>query len=112
MITFLTKSFKWIKNRLLNKVKHFGLKEMRRILIQGGVALLVIVIGWEIIEDILFPILFGFLGKNLHPSFYALIPITWVMCLHWLVVPIVWGLWMKLRKQNDGNKISCDHHDH
>ena len=91
----------WISHRLKHKAEHFSLKELKKILVEGGLAMLVIVITWEIIEDILFPILFGALGKFLHPAFYTLIPVSWILCLHWLVVPVVWGLWMKMKNKNE-----------
>lgn len=76
---------------------------------------LVILVGWEIIEDILFPIAFGLLGKYVHPAFYGGIPVAWLLCLHWLAVPVLWGLWLKVssdKKLNPQDAAgSCDH-DH
>jgi len=66
---------------------------------ENGLALVVIIVGWEIIEDVLFPILFIWLGNNVHPGFYAGAPAAWLLCLHWLAVPLLWGLWIKISKR-------------
>jgi hypothetical protein len=88
-----------IKHRLRHKLEHFTIKELKNALIKGGVPLLVIIIGWEIIEDILFPVIFAGLGWSIHPVFYTFIPVTWLLCLHWLTVPILWALWLKFNNK-------------
>lgn len=99
MLELCGSAFSWLCHRLHHKIEHFTLKELKKAFIKGGAPLLVIVVVWEIIEDVLFPLLFAFLGKHINSSFYALIPASWLMCLHWLVVPVAWGLWMKLKKK-------------
>lgn len=89
----------WAKHRLRHKLEHFSLDELKEAFIRGGVPLLVIVVSWEIIEDIIFPVVFLWLGKNIHPVFYSGAPVSWLLCLHWLVVPIFWGLWIKFSKK-------------
>ena len=76
---------------------------------EHGLALVVILVGWEIIEDVLFPILFIWLGNNVHPAFLAGVPAAWLLCLHWLAVPILWSAWMKLsNKKHDHNpELKC-----
>ena len=66
---------------------------------EHGVALVVIIVGWEIIEDVLFPILFVFLGHHVHPAFYAGAPASLLLCLHWIAVPVLWRLWVKVSKK-------------
>tara|TARA_B100000700_G_scaffold324626_1_gene431265 strand:+ start:1245 stop:1496 length:252 start_codon:yes stop_codon:yes gene_type:complete len=78
---------------------------------QHGLALVIIIIGWEIIEDVLFPLLFIFLGNNVHPAFYAGAPASWLLCIHWLAVPIIWSGWVKLKgidKEIDHGCGGCD----
>lgn len=75
------------------------MKEFKSLLIKGGVPLLVIVVGWEIVEDVVFPAIFWWLGKNVNPVFYSAMPVSWLLCLHWLAVPVLWGLWIRLFKK-------------
>ena len=96
----LRKIWNWFKDRLGHKLEHFKLSNLMDTLMEHGMALVVIMIGWEIIEDILFPMLFIFLGQHVHPAFYVGAPASWLLCLHWLAVPILWGLWVKISKKN------------
>ena len=66
---------------------------------EHGLALLVITIVWEIIEDIVFPVIFYYLGKHINPIFYTMIPASLILCVHWLVVPFTWGLWIKIKNK-------------
>ena len=58
MFKSVLKPFVWIKDRLKHKLEHFKPSYLISVLKKHGVALLVIVILWEVIEDIMFPILF------------------------------------------------------
>ena len=98
---------KWLKHRLSHKLEHFKWSNIKKTMRENGVALVVIIIGWEIIEDVLFPLLFIFLGNHVHPAFYAGAPAAWILCLHWLAVPIMWGLWIKFK----GGKAQKIKHD-
>ncbi len=89
------KILKWIKHRLSHKIEHFKWSSIKAVFKEHGLALVVIIIGWEIIEDVLFPLLFIFLGNHVHPAFYAGAPASWLICIHWLVVPFTWSLWVK-----------------
>lgn len=104
MLTKIIKSlksvFQWAYKQMKHKLHHLELEHLKKDLKEGGIALIVIIITWEIIEDILLPVLFGAMGHYIHPVFYVGIPVAWLMCFHWLVVPILWGLWMKYRKQS------------
>ena len=70
---------------------------MKAIFKEHGLALVVIIVGWEIVEDVVFPIIFALLGNYVHPSFYAGIPAAWIICLHWFMVPLLWGVWIKIK---------------
>ena len=94
------KFFRWIKHRLSHKLEHVRWSTIKESFKQHGLALVVIIVIWEVIEDILFPILFIFLGNNVHPGFLAGVPVSWLLCLHWLAVPIMWGTWVKLKGQD------------
>ena len=102
---------KWIKDRLGHKLDHFRWSTIKRTMKEHGLALVIIIIGWEIIEDVLFPLLFVFLGNNVHPAFYAGAPASWLLCIHWLAVPIIWSGWVKLKgidKEIDHGCGGCD----
>ena len=80
----------------------------KQIMKKHGLALVVIIVLWEIIEDVLFPVLFAALGKYVHPAFYSGIPAAWVLCLHWLAVPIMWKIWIKISNKNvDADSYKC-----
>lgn len=96
----MKKIFKWIKHRLSHKIDHIRWSSIKKTLKDHGLALVVIILVWEIIEDILFPILFLLLGNYVHPVFLAGIPVAWLICLHWLAVPFMWGLWIKIKNDN------------
>lgn len=92
------------KHRISHKLEHIKPSNLLDILAKHGLALVVIIVVWEIIEDVLFPILFIWMGNNIHPVFFAGAPAAWLVCLHWLVVPLTWSAWMKIRRrglQND-----------
>ena len=91
------KIYKWIKDRLSHKLDHFRWSNIKNTMREHGLALVVIIIGWEIIEDVLFPVLFVFLGKYIHPVFYAGAPAAWLLCIHWLAVPLIWSWWIKFK---------------
>ena len=89
-------------------MEHLKLQKLLDILKEHGLALVIIIVGWEIIEDVLFPVLFIFLGNHVHPAFYAGAPAAWLLCLHWLAVPIMWGLWMRISNNKDLKNIEHD----
>ncbi len=88
----------WIKNRIIHKLNHLKPRNIKKVLKESGISLAVIIIGWEIIEDVLFPIFFIWLGNNVHLMFYVGAPTSWMLCLHWLMVPLIWGIWMRIKK--------------
>jgi hypothetical protein len=93
------KLLRWARHRLKHKLEHFRLSHLAETLREHGVAFVVILIGWEIIEDILFPVIFIWLGNNVNPWFLTGAPISWLLCLHPIAVPILWGLWIKLSRR-------------
>ena len=88
--------FRWIRERFSHKLEHFKWSSIKKTLKEHGLALVIIIVVWEIIEDVLFPILFIALGNYVHPAFYAGAPAAWILCLHWLAVPIMWGAWIRI----------------
>jgi len=108
--------FRWVKDRLSHKLEHLKWSVIKTTFKEHGLALVVIIVGWEIIEDILFPLLFILLGDYVHPGFYAGVPASWLLCLHWLAVPILWSWWIRLSGKGEKNEIeTCEGqhpHDH
>lgn len=86
-----------IMDRVKHKFDHFRPSILMDTLVEHGIALVIIIIVWEIIEDILFPVLFLWLGNNVNPAFIVGAPVSWLLCLHPIVVPITWGLWIKIK---------------
>ena len=95
------KLYRWLKERLSHKFENFSKEKIKKFLKENGLAFVVILVGWEIVEDFVFPIIFGALGNHVHPAFYAGIPASIILCFHWLAVPILWGLWLKINKKED-----------
>jgi len=93
----MLKLFRWVKERLAHKIDHLRWSSIKSILREHGLALVVIIVGWEIIEDVGFPLIFIWLGTHVHPAFLAGAPAAWLLCLHWLVVPITWAWWVKIK---------------
>ena len=106
--------FRWLKDKLKHKLEHLRWSSIKKTFRQHGLALVIIIVGWEIIEDIIFPIIFAFLGANVHPAFYSGIPASLILCFHWLAVPILWGIWIRISGNKDAEKKDfdecCDSH--
>ena len=100
--------FSWIKKRVSHKFENLSRKKIKAFLKMYGFAFVIIFVGWEIVEDIIFPIIFGFLGNYIHPAFYAGIPASLILCFHWLAIPVLWGLWLRFSGNKDVLDISED----
>jgi len=103
------KLFRWIKNRLGHKLEHFRWTNIKKTMSEHGLALVIIIVGWEIVEDIVFPAIFALLGKYVHPVFFAGIPAAWIICLHWFMVPVLWGFWIKIKNDKNLKNLNKDH---
>ena len=97
----MRKAFRWVWHRLKHKLTHFRPSRLMDVLKEHGIALVIIIVGWEIIEDVIFPVLFIWLGHNVNPWFITGAPISWLMCLHPIAVPIIWGIWIKLSRREE-----------
>lgn len=105
------KLISWIKDRVAHKIGHLKWTNIKKTFRENGLALVVIIVGWEIIEDVLFPAIFALLGNYVHPAFFAGIPAAWIICLHWLMVPLLWGLWIKIKNSDEKITHDCGGHD-
>ena len=95
----------WLLNKIKDKFKLLSWKNIKTMFKEHGLALVVIVVGWELVEDIVFPSTFALLGKYIDPMWYAGVPASLLICLHWFMVPVLWGLWMKSLIKNQ--KSQC-----
>ena len=91
------KLFRWVRERLGHKLQHFSWSSIKKTFKENGLALVIIIVGWEIVEDVVFPVLFVFLGNHVHPAFYAGAPASLLLCFHWIMVPVLWGAWIKFK---------------
>jgi hypothetical protein len=98
----------WLKTRISHKLENFSAAKLKTFLKKNGLAFVIIFVGWEIVEDVVFPLIFGALGNYVHPAFYAGIPASLILCFHWLAIPILWGLWVKLtNRSNPDVDVGC-----
>jgi len=90
----MKKIFSEIYHNIKHKLKFWTPENGKKLIVEYGVPFFVILIIWEIIEDILFPYTAYLLGTYLNPVFYTLMPISWIICLHPIAVPILWSWWV------------------
>jgi len=97
-MSIIKKIYYWIKHKIQHKINHLSWASIKQTFQKHGLALVIIVICWEILEDVLFPALFIWLGHNVNSWFYTGAPISWLLCLHPIAVPLIWGIWIKIKK--------------
>ena len=100
--------------KLINNIKHkfalFRWSSIRYYWSEYGLPFIIILIAWEIIEDVLFPVLFWLLGKFINPAFYAGVPVAWLLCVHPIAVPIIWSWYcFVFNKKKKEVKLECEH---
>lgn len=101
----LKNGFNWLVSRIKHKLEHLSWKSIKETLKEHGLAFVIILVGWEILEDVAFPLIFTWLGLNVHPAFLAGAPISWVLCLHPIAVPILWAIWVKIKGTNKKDPV-------
>jgi len=104
---------RWLLNKIKDKFKLLRWENIKAMFKEHGLALVVIIIGWEIVEDVVFPLIFAALGKYVDPMWYAGVPASLMICLHWLMVPILWGTWMRIsNKEPKEINVECCNKQH
>ena len=101
---------KQIKEKIAHKLSFWKKENFKKIIVEYGMPFLVILVGLEIFEDILFPAVCYWLGQWF-PAFYALIPVSWILCLHPVAVPILWWIYIKFWGDKNKKQYECGH-DH
>jgi hypothetical protein len=100
---------KRLKREIKHKLNLFRWKNLKSYWEEYGLPFVIILIVWEIIEDILFPIAFWLLGKFVDPAFYAAIPVAWLLCVHPIAVPIIWSWYcFVFKKKKKEVKLQCE----
>ena len=100
------KILKSLWHRLTHKLHHFKWAHLKDLLRKHGLAFLIIFVGWEIVEDVVFPLVFLWLGNNVHPTFHTGIVASLLLCFHPIAVPVLWAIWVKIsRRKNESKDI-------
>ena len=84
--------------------KYFRLSYIKELFKEHGLAFAVIFIIWEVVEIVMFPLLFWWLGNNVNPWFLTGAPISWLLCVHPIAVPITWAMWIKISRRTNESK--------
>jgi len=102
------KSFiQYIKHTVSHKISFWKLSHLKSKFIEYGPTFLIILIIVELLEHFGLPILFYFLGNNIHDFFYLLIPAPLVVCLHFITAPIVFFIYINItRKKKEKKRLS------
>ncbi len=94
--------FKKLFYNFKHKIEFWKPGSLKNIMLKYGLPFMIILIVWELIEDLVLPFLYYQLGTHIHPIFFSLIPFTLVICLHPIVVPILWFIWTKFKINGSG----------
>jgi len=95
----MIKFFKSALHNIKHKLEFWTPKHAKALVMKYGVPFFVILVVWEIIEDILFPCVAYLLGQHVNPVFYSFIPVAWIVCLHPIAVPILWSGWVYFKNR-------------
>ena len=90
---------KYIKHTIEHKVSFWSLKNLKSKLLQYGPTFLIILVIVELLEHVGLPVLFYFLGNNIHDFFYVLIPAPLLVCLHFITAPLVFFIYVSIKKK-------------
>ena len=107
LIEFFSRCFRNIKH----KISFWTWPKIKEKFLKYGLPFFVILVVWEIFEDVVFPIVAYLLGKHVDPLFYSFIPVAWIVCLHPIAVPVMWYGWCFIRgekKPKPSEEDCCD----
>ena len=93
----------YIKHTIKHKAAFWSVKNLKSKLLEYGPTFLIILITVELLEHLGLPILFYFLGNNVHDFFYVLIPAPLLICLHFITAPIVFIIYIAIKKKKIKN---------
>jgi len=93
------KIIEYIKHNITHKISFWKWNNLKSKLIEYGPTFLIILIIVELLEHFGLPILFYYLGQNVHDLFYLLVPAPLVVCLHFITAPLVFLIYIKITNQ-------------
>ncbi len=96
----------YIRHSFKHKISFWSLKNLKSKLIEYGPTFLIILIFVEIIEHFGLPLLFYYLGNNVHDFFYVLMPAPLLICLHFITAPLVFFIYITFFKKKIKFKLS------
>ena len=96
---------KYIKHSIKDKIAFWKWKNLKEKLIEYGPTFVIILIIVELFEHIGLPLLFYYLGGNVHDFFYVLIPAPLLFCLHFMTAPLVFFLYVAITKKKKLSKF-------
>ena len=88
----------YIKHTINDKITFWKWKNLKKKLIEYGPTFLIILIIVELLEHVGLPLLFYYLGGNVHDFFYVLIPAPLLICLHFITAPLVFFIYITITK--------------
>ena len=89
----------YIKHTLGHKVSFWSFKNLKSKLLEYGPTFLIILVIVELLEHLGLPVLFYFLGNNVHDFFYVFIPAPLLVCLHFITAPLVFFIYITIKKK-------------
>ena len=102
----MRKFIQYIKHTISHKIAFWKIKNLKSKLIEYGPTFLIILIITELFEHFGLPILFYYLGNNVHDFFYLLVPTPLIVCLHFITAPVIFFIYIKFIKKKKPLKIS------
>ena len=88
-----------LQHNLKHKISFWKLKNLKDIIQQHGLTFLTILIFVEILEHVGGVLLIRWLGINVHEYFNMFLPAPFLMCFHWISAPIIFFIYMKIKKK-------------
>tara|TARA_B100001142_G_scaffold312957_1_gene348963 strand:+ start:8880 stop:9167 length:288 start_codon:yes stop_codon:yes gene_type:complete len=88
-----------LQKNLEHKISFWKLKNLKDIVQKYGLTFLTILIFIEIVEHVGGIFLIRWLGVNVHEYFNAFLPAPFLICFHWISAPIVFFIYMKIKKK-------------
>ena len=95
----MKKIINYIKHNWDHKISFWKIKNLKAKLFEYGPTFLTILIIIELLEHIGLPILFSWLGLNVHEAFLVAVPAPFIFCLHFITAPIVFFIYIRIKKK-------------
>ena len=100
----MKKIYQYIKHNWTHKISFWNLKNLKNKFIEYGPLFVFILIIVELFEHFGLPVIFYWLGGNIHEAFYALVPTPLFICLHFLTTPIIFFIYVTITRRSNKRK--------